>query len=334
VVLPFFLAVALRNGRRFFTASDLYWGVVGSMVAFLATTPFLLADFSTFLDHVAFDLYSYGFAGKEGGTGVNNWYHHARYAAIFGSGVLALGAALGGLALALYRLDARLAVGLTFPVVYASVASSQVINWAGLFVPVYPFLAILAAYAIDEAASATSRWRRVEWLEPALVTAMLVLVLWFPTHMSVLHDREATLPDTGNVARAWINETFEPGTHFVAERYTPVPDRERFRVSQEARAIRKSVADYRSDGVQYIIVSSQIYDRYGPEHRVTRAYQRLFELCPSVAQFEPVEGELQGPTIRVLRVPPERSEGASDSAHAPLTELRGSAALAAARPAR
>jgi hypothetical protein len=315
VVLPFLVAVALRHGRRFLVEPDLYAGVTGSMVAFFATSPFLIADFARFLDHIAEPLYTYAVAGKEGGTGVDNWYHHARYAAIFGTGILALVSAFGGLALALYRLDARLAVALAFPVIYASVASSQMVNWAGLIIPVYPFIAILAAYGIDEAAMATSHWRRAEWLEPILLAAMLVLVLWFPTRTSILHDREANLPDTGNVARKWINETFEPGTHFVAERHTPVPDRERFRVSQEARAIRKSVADYRSEGVEYIIVSSQIYDRYGPEDRVTRAYQRLFELCPTVAEFEPVEGKLQGPTIRVLRIPPEGSEG--DEAESP-----------------
>jgi len=305
VLLPFLLAVLLRHGRRFLATPDLYWGLGASVVAFFITTPFFLADLATFLDHLAFDLYSYGFAGKEGGTGVDNWYHHARYAAIFGSGTLALVAALAGLALALYRLDARLAVALTFPVLYASVASSQQVNWAGLFVPVYPFLAILAAYAVHEGSIAAARWRRVEWIEPYLMAAMLALILWFPTQMSIRHDRETTLPDTGNVAREWINETFDPGTQFVAERFTPVPDRNRFRVSQEARAIHKSVADYRSAGVDYLIVSSQIYDRYGPEHRVTRAYQRLFELCPTVKEFEPQEGKLQGPTIRVLRVPPQ-----------------------------
>ena len=333
VVLPFLLAVLFRHGRRFLTAPDLYLGVGGSAVVFFVTTPFFFADLATFLNHVAFDLYTYGFAGKEGGTGVDNWYHHARYAAIFGAGILAVLAALGGLALALYRIDTRLAVALSFPVIYASVASSQRVNWAGLFIPVYPFLAILAAYAIHEAALATTRWRRAQWLEPFLVAAMLALVIWFPTRMSILHDTEAALPDTGNVAREWVNETFEPGTHFVAERYTPVPDRERFRVSQEARAIHKSVADYRNEGVDYIIVSSQIYGRYGPEHRVSRAYQRLFDICPSVAEFEPVDGTLQGPTIRVLRVPPERSEGVADPEDPPHTDLSGSAAPAAARPA-
>ena len=193
VLLPLLLAVLLRHGRRFLATPDLYWGLGASVVAFFITTPFFLADFATFLDHLASNLYSYGFAGHEGATGVDNWYHHARYAAIFGSGTLAFLAALAGLALALHRLDVRLAVALTFPILYASVASSQQVHWAGLFVPVYPFLAILAAYAVHEGSIAVARWRRSEWQEPYLVAAMLALVLWFPTRTSIQHVLEGTV---------------------------------------------------------------------------------------------------------------------------------------------
>ena len=310
VAFPFLVAVWLRHGRRLLVDPDLYVGVTGSIAAFFATNPFLITDFARFLNDITEPLYTYAVAGKEGGTGVDNWYHHARYAVLFGTGRWAFLAALAGLTLALYRLDALLAVALCFPVVYASLASSQRVHWAGLFIPVYPFLAILAAFAVNEVAVFVVKLRRAVWVEPYVLAALVVLLMLFPTRMSILHDSEATLPDTGNVAREWINATFEPGTHFVAERFTPVPDRKRFRVSQEARAIHKSVADYRREGVEYIVVSSQIYGRWGPEHRVTRAYRRLFELCLPVAEFEPVEGRLQGPAIRILRVPPE-SEAAS-----------------------
>lgn len=305
VVIPFLLAVALRHGRRIFSEPDLYLGAGGSILAFLAVNPFLLADFARFLNHISEPLYTYGFTGKEGGSGVDNWYQHARYAVLFGTGLWAFSAAFVGLGVALYRLDASLVVALSFPVVYASVVSAQLVHWPGLFTPVYPFLAILAAFAIKEAAVFVGKSRRAAWVEPYVLGALMILLMLFPTRMSIRYDKEATLPDTGNIARAWINETFEPGTHFVAERHTPMPDRKRFRVSQESRMIHKSVAHYREEGVQFLIVSSQIYGRYGPEHRFTRAYEKLFEICPLVAEFEPVEGKLQGPTIRVLRVPAE-----------------------------
>ena len=73
---------------------------------------------------------------------------------------------------------------------------------------------------------------------------------------------------------------------------------------QESRIIRKALRSYRELGVEYVVVSSQVYERFGSEHRISKAYERLFKACPLVKEFEPVEGELQGPTIRVLKVPP------------------------------
>ncbi|MEE9263787.1 MAG: glycosyltransferase family 39 protein, partial [Vicinamibacteria bacterium] len=284
VAIPFVLAVSLRHGRRFLAEPDVYLGAIASILAFFVACPYVFADFPRFLDHLGYDLYSYGFAGKEGGTGDDNWGYHARYMILYGSGLWAFLAGIGGLGLALYRLDARFVVALSFPVIYASYLSSQRLHWPGNMIPVYPFLAILAAYAIREAAAAAAGWihnhSKVSfWArsEPFATAGALILVMWFPLQTSVRHNMEVTLPDAGNVAREWINETFEPGTHFAVERHAPVPDRKRFQVTQEARIIRRSVGDYREQGVQYFVVSSMVYERYGPEHRLSHAYQKLFQ---------------------------------------------------------
>jgi len=52
-------------------------------------------------------------------------------------------------------------------------------------------------------------------------------------------------------------------------------------------------------------MSSILYQRYSRDHRQTQGYQKLFKICPQVAEFEPQEGKLVGPTLRILRVPPE-----------------------------
>jgi hypothetical protein len=55
--------------------------------------------------------------------------------------------------------------------------------------------------------------------------------------------------------------------------------------------------------MQYLVISSMAYERYGDEHNQTRSYQTLFAICPLVAEFAPVPGRRPGPTIRILRVP-------------------------------
>jgi 4-amino-4-deoxy-L-arabinose transferase-like glycosyltransferase len=307
VLIPFLLAVAFRQGREFARGADLPLGLAGSLVGFLAACPYFLADFPRFIDHLAFDLHSYGYAGRPGAEGENNWLHHASYTFRYGAGAGASLAALAGLGLALYRLDRPLAVFLAFPVLYYSHYSSQRINWADNLIAVYPFLAALAALAVDEAARGLAGVRagRLAPARPYLAAGVTLILLFFPLVTSVRFNRAATEPDTGNAAREWVNRAFPPGTVFAVERHAPVPDRTRFKVLIESRLISRAVADYRREGVQYLVVSSMVYERFPPEHRQSRAYAKLFEICPLVQEFAPLPGRTSGPTIRILRVPEE-----------------------------
>ncbi|MFQ5791519.1 MAG: hypothetical protein ACE5JI_13690, partial [Acidobacteriota bacterium] len=110
---------------------------------------------------------------------------------------------------------------------------------------------------------------------------------------------------TGTYARKWIEAHFPPGTHFAVERHTPVLDPKRYKITMESRVINRAVRDLRTEGVQYLVVSSTVYSRFSPEHRQSQNYEKLFRICPQVAEFKPVEGKLYGPTIRILSVPAE-----------------------------
>jgi 4-amino-4-deoxy-L-arabinose transferase-like glycosyltransferase len=311
VAVVFVLAVASRLKGKMFARSDLYIGLGMAALTFIATNPYFMADFSRFLEHVSFDIYSYSYAGRPGAEGVDNWATHASYMARYGAGLAATLAGLAGLALALHRFDARVLVFLSFPVLFYSHYSAQKINWPGNLITVYPFLAILAGYAVVELVhwiSDRPRARRYRIAAPFAVAAITLLLMLSPLRTSVRLNEQLTLPDTGNQAREWMNGVFPPGTRFAVERHAPVPDRKRFRVTQEARIIMKSVKSYREQGVQYLIVSSQVYDRFGPEHRVTKAYARLFQICSTVKEFEPLPDRIQGPTIRILKIPGEQSE--------------------------
>jgi hypothetical protein len=312
-LMPVVAAAAFRFGRRLLNRPDLYSSFAAAALAFLCACPYFLAEFPKFLDHVAFDIHSYGVAGRPGAEGTDNWYHHAVYTARYGAGWGAFLAGLAGLGLVLCRLDARLTVFLVFPVLYYSHYGAQRINWADNLIAVYPFLAILAAYALYQGASLVSRWRPLASPVFRVVTLLAgaALLIASPLRTSIRFNLEAVRPDTGNAARAWLDGAFPPGTKFVTERHAAIPDRKRFQVVDEARVANRPLADYQREEVDYLIVSSMVYERFGPEHRITKAYRELFALCPTVKEFGPIGDTRAGPVIKILRVPPVPTPGAA-----------------------
>ena len=125
-----------------------------------------------------------------------------------------------------------------------------------------------------------------------------------PLRTAVRFDIEATRPDTGTVAREWIDKTFPPGTKFAVERFTPVLDTKRYadRPGITARQPQPAQLPGRGSAVPDRVVDG--VRRYGAEHNQTRSYEKLIAICPTVAEFDPVANQRVGPTIRILRVPP------------------------------
>jgi hypothetical protein len=306
VVVPFVLAALFRHGWKTLARPDLYVGAVGTFLGFLIGCPFFLTEIHLFLDQIAYDISTYAYEGREGAEGVDNWWGHATYTYRYGAGFAATWAGLAGLALILWRINPARAVFLTFPVMYYGYYGAQRINFRGNLIPVYPFLAVLAAYAVVELIEWLGRspLGRRRFLVPALAAAVLLLVLVPPLRTAIRFDIEATRPDTGTFAREWIDKTFPPGTKFAVERFTPVLDPKRYQIVQESRLVNRSVRSYRDEGVQFLIVSSMAYTRYAPEHNQTRSYVKLMAICPVVATFDPIPNKLVGPTIKILRVPP------------------------------
>jgi 4-amino-4-deoxy-L-arabinose transferase-like glycosyltransferase len=301
VFLTFALAALMRLKSRTLRSPEMYLGVLGAFAGFMIGCPYFLSEIPSSIDHVADALYNYGYGGWPDAEGVDNWSGHAKYAMSYGAGLPAFLAALAGLGVALYRLDARMAIFLSFPVLYFSYYSSQRMNFPGNLVCVYVFLAILAALAIESAAENMVRVK----LRPVRrfsVAAIAILLLFFPLAVTIEHNRERTRLDTGTYANTWIEGHIPPGTHFAVERQTPVLDAKRYKITLQSRITDRAVNDYLAEGVEYLIVSSALYGRFGPEHRQTKNYQRLFRICPTVAEFPPVPGKLVGPTIRILRV--------------------------------
>ena len=117
-------------------APDLYLGAAGIVAGFVIGCPFFLSEFNLFLDHVADDIYTYAYAGRRGRGGSGQLGRATPPTPI------ATGPGRGppwprwpDWACVLYRMNAALAVFVSFPILYYGYYSTQRINYRPNLLP-------------------------------------------------------------------------------------------------------------------------------------------------------------------------------------------------------
>jgi hypothetical protein len=182
-----------------------------TVVAFLVADPYALLDIHAFHQGLTAQTET---ASSEGGKlglqHVSGWRYYA------GAGTWAFGwlpslAALGG-AIGLAIRDRRLAlILLPAPILLYLYLGHQTRFFARWLLPVYPILAILAAYAAVEV---TRRWRHA-WIPAGVLLCAQGLVF------SVHNDLVLARADTRQLARDWLVAHVPAGTKVVVEPVFP-----------------------------------------------------------------------------------------------------------------
>ena len=294
-------------------------------VAFVAASPFVLLDAPHFLSDFRRqnEIMDRGWLGFEN-VGNGFWYNISpNLTGAIGVLLVVLGAA--GLAWALWR-RTRLDL-LVAP--YVLVYFAYIGTWKELMdrylLVVVPLLVLLAArLGVDLVTRATPRARRVVL---PLVAVVLAVAAVPPLAASLRFDRDLSGRDTREIASAWIEGHIPAGSLFAVENYTAPLVREdrlphyraagldpvayrivRLKLPAPGTPDRKRDLGYlRRQGVQYVLVSSTVYDRVraAPEVYPTAVafYDALEERAELVQEFRPGPGE-RGPVLRLYRLSP------------------------------
>jgi 4-amino-4-deoxy-L-arabinose transferase-like glycosyltransferase len=205
IVVPLLIAVWQRNGRGWAYAII----AVGFVGGFLAGTPYawfarqkFVADLIGLQSHL-----SSGHATDEG----LGWIRHLTFSLRYGLGVPMLLAAFVGFAW-LIASDRRTAwVVLAFPVLYYLGMGSGRTVFMRHMTPVVPFAALLAAFALDRAATFLSARLKPRTPVIALLVAIIAVAIAFDSaHRSVALDRLLAEPDSRNIAAAFIKDRYFP----------------------------------------------------------------------------------------------------------------------------
>lgn len=301
VALVLFAPVVAHLARgRWLAFGPLFAAAVASAVGFLVTTPYAVLAYQEFLRDLIYqkEHYTTGHVGMEGATAAYYWNLLWN---VEGAVVCALAAV--GLILLAARRRREGAVLLVFPLIYfASIVGLPVRN-ARTFLPILPFLYVLAGVAVFAA------WKQLEALHSGraivrgALAAGLLFALWFPWQRTVAQAQVVDSVVAVDSARRWIEANAPDGSRIALEAYAPYIDPERYQVEAGPFLI-GIVASAGQGRFDYLIAARRSYGRFFRDRARYRsqvaAYERIFAGTKEVARFVDFGSE-----IRILQTVPK-----------------------------
>jgi len=278
----------LRHGPTGFRDRNIYIGLATAALAFLVTTPYSVLDSSTFWQDLQYERqhYSTGHAGMEGDALL--FYLEYSWNTL---GPICI-AALAGLVWGFYSRSKEIILLSSFPIGYFVVISSYTVRNDRTFLPLTPFIFLLAASIV----SSLLRWaRNVRLLRAHTIRTMAALVilagvLAWPVYRTANGLINRTQPDIRELSRTWISENIPPGSQIAVEPYSPYLDPDRYVIQGMANIYEPGPDWFIENEFDYLVFSSYYYDRYylDPDHYSYEAsqYDRLFEQFNLVKRFD------------------------------------------------
>jgi 4-amino-4-deoxy-L-arabinose transferase-like glycosyltransferase len=290
----------LRAGQAGLKDRRIYMAPLLAAAVFFLTTPFALLDSEKFLHDVRADAEHYATAhfGMEGDA--LGWYLDYLWSV---EGLIVLPALAGMLRGVITRSKPLLLLSV-FPVIYFIFISTFVVRNDRTVLPLLPFLALLGSsllfYLLGLAWPPNTMLLKAAAGGVALVVAICAL---YPLWQTVERTQQGLAGVASrNAARDWINGNIAPGAHLAVEAYGPVIDDKRFQVDWVGRATQYSAQEYAEQGVEYVVASGGIFNRFYREPDRypgdVQQYDTLFSELEPVRTFPDEVYE-----IRVYKVP-------------------------------
>ena len=190
-----------------------------SIVAFVIVNPYALLDSGSFLDGLRHQSTTADDARGKLGLTSESGVGYYLWSMTWGLGWAPLIAAVAAVPILIAERPRLAAVLLPAPLVFIVFMGTQERFFGRWLLPIYPLLALLAAYAlVSLLALAWDRWPKTE---PALLMLAATL-LWAQGLSSSVHlGRVLSREDTRNSARAWLVKNVDEGSKIVVEPIVP-----------------------------------------------------------------------------------------------------------------
>ncbi len=288
----------LQFRARALLHKELAGAILMAILFFLLGTPYAILDPQRFMEMGPVDIASHYSGGHPGAEG-SSLIFYAGY--LWSTQGLVLVLALVGVLLVVLKREPQGRVILSFPVVYYLFITLYTTHFDNTILPIIPFIAILAAFALSQLYDLVEqRWRAPRWLPALALCAVVILLARPPLSASIANDIALLQPDGREYARQWIDANLPAGSRIAVESYSPYIDRTKFFVEGFSGLQEQSPQWYLKNGFEYLVFSQGIYGRYlsDPTRYPEEAgrYNALFSQFPPVAHFDQ-----NGYEIRVLK---------------------------------
>jgi hypothetical protein len=251
-------------------------GVVSAVafgVLFVLLDPYMLVHLSLFKHQVAGEAGTAGGSAKLGQSNEPGWVYYI-WTLSWGFGWLPTLASVAGAGLALRSNRARGLLLVLFPLLLLVFLGGQARHFGRWFLPAYPALAVLAAYAAVRTVDALpSGWARRKGVLVGVAAGLLAMQgLW----SSVRVNSALAKTDTRTLARQWIERSVPAGSGLVVEPAVfpknfltvgrPVKPYRLFPIKPPFQGYEKNlnpalIDSYRAGGYCWVLVASYQRDR-------------------------------------------------------------------------
>lgn len=306
------LALATRRPRAFALAAAVCG--ISAAIAF----PSLITEPARVIGDVYLHLYLAAAGGYDGLDPSGGYLFYVRALGI-GVGWPLVIATLAGIVLSVRSRSWSSVVAVSLPVVMLLVLGSQKLYFARFALPCIPVLLVEASIALD----ALLTWSPLG----GIIVSCLVVV---PTLIDTARfDALLTQPDTRTLAREWVADTLPIDARIAVDAAPLGPTLRSANTLVATKAVfDASLEEYRSRGVEYVVVSSFVSEARAVDSAREQQRERFntnVRTRPLVAEFRPYNGDAEppfaydaiyapwtyldqlarpGPTIRIYRLTP------------------------------
>ncbi|MFQ6100901.1 MAG: ArnT family glycosyltransferase [Anaerolineae bacterium] len=257
------LAVAhLLRGRkeRSFLDHNLFLALGTVLVGFLIGSPFVLAEFPTFLNYLAKQIRVYGRPGGELPLEATYvwWLKYMFTTEVMPATILAL----VGVGYLLKEKPRETALLLASPALFWIIILTQIPRYHRSWLPTAPILVLLAAYGLARVAAKLSEWfQKIRPVRQEYGLALLLLPLVIFWGAIVLQrDWRMTQPDVRTLALNWIQEHLPINSRIAIDLTGPPLPSPPWQVGRYGSLGNHPLAYYQEQGYEYLIISQRAWE--------------------------------------------------------------------------